>query len=89
MFVYEHDDKGSQGVILSKASAFTMGEVSPDIGPFKANKLYMGGESGSDTAIMLHTHEMPGASKYIGHGIFLGGLKSAKRISYLWRSKSS
>eukprot|EP01035_Chromulina_nebulosa_P019030 gene19030-24850_t len=55
-----------------------MGEVSPNIGPFVSNTLYMGGEQGPDMATMLHTYDLQGQAKYIGHGIYLGGLREAQ-----------
>ena len=44
VFLYEHSVRGSKGVILERPTAFTMGEISPGIGVFEANTLYMGGE---------------------------------------------
>jgi hypothetical protein len=44
-----------------------MGEVSPNIGPLQSNVLFMGGEHGSDTAIMLHRYDLEGFAKYIGN----------------------
>lgn len=81
IFLYSHDKiKGSQGVILTKQTAFTMGEVSPGIGLFEANTLYMGGENGMDMAIMLHSFDLQGSTKYIGNGIYLGGLREAQEF---------
>eukprot|EP01041_Mallomonas_annulata_P006298 gene6298-12743_t len=80
VFIYEHNERGSAGVILEKPSAFTMGESSPNIGVFEGNTLYMGGEDGSDTAIMLHKFDLDGNSKYIGNGIYLGGIRQAREM---------
>lgn len=79
VFIFRHNDEGTSGVILSKQTAFTMGEVSPNISPFEANTLYMGGNDGADMATMLHRHNLPG-SKYVGAGIYLGGIRSGKLV---------
>jgi putative AlgH/UPF0301 family transcriptional regulator len=79
IFIYQYSqEEGAKGVILERESAFSMGETSPGIGCFEANTLYIGGESGSDTAIMLGKVPLDGACKYVGAGIYVGGTKSAK-----------
>lgn len=80
VFVVRHDDEGSQGVILDKPTAFSMGETSPNSGVFAPNTLYMGGETGSDTALFLHKYEMDGACTYIGGGIYTGGYREARQM---------
>lgn len=72
--------RGSRGVILERATAFTMGETSPNCGPFIGNTLYLGGEDGSDKAIMFHKYHLDGYSKYIGAGIYTGGLGKAQKL---------
>lgn len=73
-------ERGSRGVILERATAFCMGETSPNSGPFGPNTLHLGGEDGSDRAIMFHKYDLDGNSKYIGAGIYTGGLASAKAL---------
>lgn len=80
ILIYEHNARGSVGVILGKPSAFTMGELSPNIGVFAPNILYTGGSEGPDTAIMFHKYPLGGYSKSIGTGLFLGGLRQAKEL---------
>lgn len=78
VFIFQHsEEKGSRGVILERPTAFTMGESSPGIGVFEGNTLYMGGDDGSDTAVMLGKFELAGACKYVGAGIYIGGVKAA------------
>ena len=72
--------RGSRGVILERATAFTMGETSPNCGPFGENTLYLGGEDGSDKAIMFHKYSLDGFSKHIGSGIYTGGLGKAQTL---------
>ena len=79
VFIYQYEkEEGARGVILERPSAFSMGETSPGIGCFEANTLFIGGEQGSDTAIMLGKLQLEGACKYVGSGIYLGGMKAAK-----------
>lgn len=80
VFLYEFSQRGSRGVILERPSAFSMGEMSPGIGVFQSNTLFMGGDQGSDTAIMLHSYNITGATKYVGAGIFLGGMGPAREL---------
>ena len=78
VFVYDFGSgRGSKGVILERATAFSMGETSPNSGPFGKNTLYLGGEDGSDRAIMFHKYDLGEKSKYIGGGIYTGGLGQA------------
>ena len=80
VFIYEHGSRGTCGVILERPSAFTMGETSPNIGVFSPNTLFMGGGSGEDTALMFHKYDLSGYSKYIGGGIYLGGIREARQL---------
>lgn len=81
ILIYDHGtDRGTTGVILERETAFSMGETSPNSGPFEPNTLYLGGQGGSDTAMMFHKYDLEGFSKYIGFGMFLGGLKEAKEL---------
>jgi putative AlgH/UPF0301 family transcriptional regulator len=81
ILIYDYGtDRGTTGVILERETAFSMGETTPNCGPFEPNTLFLGGESGSDTAIMFHKYDLEGFSKYIGAGMYLGGIKEAKEL---------
>jgi len=80
IFIYNHNSEGTQGVIVDRPTAFTMGETAPSIGVFEGNTLYMGGEDGGDLAIMFHKYTLNGSSKYIGGGVYTGGLREAKEM---------
>ena len=81
IFIYQYNVKdGAKGVILERPTAFSMGESSPGIGVFEGNTLYMGGDDGSDTALMLGRIDFGGTCKNVGSGIFLGGMKSASEL---------
>lgn len=54
--------------------------MAPGMGVFASNALYMGGNDGGDTAIMIHTHRLDGNAKHIGNGIYLGGMKQAREM---------
>lgn len=80
VFIHEQNSRGTGGVILERKTAFSLGETAPGIGPFAPNTLFMGGESGSDTALMFHKYDLRGNSKYVGSGIFVGGVREAKEM---------
>lgn len=80
VLIFRHDDTGSEGVILERPTAFTMGETAPGIGVFEANTLFMGGENGNDMALMFHKFDLGGACKSIGYGLYLGGLRQATQL---------
>lgn len=79
VFIYQYSiNDGAQGVILERPTAFSMGESSPGIGVFESNTLFTGGDSGMDTAVMFGKYNLPGTCKYVGSGIYLGGIKYAR-----------
>jgi hypothetical protein len=41
-----------------------MGETSPNSGPFEPNTLFLGGEAGSDTAMMFHKYDLQGITAF-------------------------
>jgi putative AlgH/UPF0301 family transcriptional regulator len=88
VLLFDHgSDRGSRGVILEKPTAFTMGETTGNAGPFEANSVFLGGGDGSDTAIMLHKYDLEGFAKYIGSGIYVGGLKQAREMVESFKAK--
>jgi len=80
VFVFEHNERGTQGVILGRQSAFSLGETAPGIGLFAPNPLFIGGESGPDMAIMFHRFDLGGYAKNVGGGIYVGGLRQAREL---------
>ena len=40
----------------------------------------MGGQDGSDMAIMLHRYDLSGLAKYVGGGIYIGGIGPARAM---------
>jgi putative AlgH/UPF0301 family transcriptional regulator len=88
VLLFEYDPKtGAKGVILEKPTAFSMGEMSPTAGPFEPNVLFTGGEDGQDMAIMFHKYDLDGFAKYIGSGIYVGGLKQARELVESYKAK--
>ena len=54
--------------------------------PFVANRVFLGGDAGRDTMVMIHGEEMLPGAEEIGEGVFKGGvtpedLKSAIEAS--------
>jgi len=80
VFIFEHNERGTQGVILGRQSAFSLGETAPGIGLFAPNALFIGGESGPDMAIMFHKFDLGGYAKNVGGGIYVGGLRQAREL---------
>jgi putative AlgH/UPF0301 family transcriptional regulator len=78
VLIYEYNDEGTLGAILDRPSACTMGESSPNIGVFESNTLFLGGNEGSDMAIMVHPYDLAGYAKRLGHGMYVGGIKHAR-----------
>mmetsp|Transcript_12413 Transcript_12413/g.26220 ORF Transcript_12413/g.26220 Transcript_12413/m.26220 type:complete len:293 (-) Transcript_12413:82-960(-) len=72
-----------RGVIIDHPTAFTVGEMSPNImGNLSNNLLFRGGRTGRDTAMLLHSAGGPDgpikSSNMIGSsGIYEGGIVSA------------
>lgn len=87
ILITEYSERGTVGAIINKPTAFTMGEMSPGIGVFEPNALFMGGNQGSDTAIMLHPYELGGFSKNLGNGLYLGGMREAKELVENFKAK--
>ncbi|RYG94341.1 hypothetical protein EON65_57645 [archaeon] len=77
ILIFEHNEQGSKGLIIDKPSPMTMGSSSPGIGAFESNTLFMGGKSGSDTAVMIHALNLGFKSRPLGYGMYIGGLKAA------------
>jgi putative transcriptional regulator len=80
VLIIEHTTNGSQGVILNRPNAFPLGDAAPGMGIFASNKLYMGGNDGADTAIMIHKFDFNGAAKHLGNGVYVGGLRQAREL---------
>eukprot|EP00804_Cyclotella_cryptica_P025367 CCRYP_012457-RB/>CCRYP_012457-RB protein AED:0.03 eAED:0.03 QI:365/1/1/1/1/1/2/58/273 len=88
VFVYaigldDNQDMVIRGVIIDHPTAFTVGEMSPNVmGSISNNLLFRGGNSGGDTAMMLHSaggpHGPIQSGDMIGNsGIYEGGIVSA------------
>ena len=82
VLLIEHDENlGSRGVLLNHETPWLVDEMSPGSfsGTFEANPLFLGGDAGKDTMLMIHGEpELPGA-RPIGRGCYVGGVASAVR----------
>lgn len=80
ILIYNHSPQhGSVGVILDRPSPFTVDGAIPGFPEFRSNRLFLGGNDGSDTATIIHRHDID-MSRYLGYGLFLGGLKQAAEL---------
>ena len=87
VFVYaigldEEDNTIVRAVVLDNPTAFTIGEMSPNVmGGLSDNILFRGGYDGSDTALLLHSAGGNGPVKSVNEigssGIYEGGIVSA------------
>jgi hypothetical protein len=88
VFIYaigldEQENTIARGVVLDHPTAFTIGEMSPNVmGSLSENQLFRGGYDGSDTAILLHSAgggdgPVKSDSMIGSSGIFEGGIVSA------------
>lgn len=82
VLIIEHDAAtGTRGVLLNHETPWEIDEMVPgsNVGPFSANPLFLGGDAGKDTMLMIHGEgELPGA-KHVGKGVYLGGVTNAIR----------
>lgn len=85
IFIYaigndKYGDHVTRGVVIDHPTVFTMGEMIEGtlVGPLTQNILFRGGDTGGDSAIMLHSVGSSVSSKSIGSsGVFEGGIKPA------------
>ena len=87
VFIYaigldDEDNTIVRGVVLDHPTAFTIGEMSPNVmGALSDNRIFRGGYDGSDTAMLLHSAggpDGPVKSDPIGlSSIYEGGIVSA------------
>ncbi|EIE23156.1 DUF179-domain-containing protein [Coccomyxa subellipsoidea C-169] len=81
IFIFEHSEQGSAGLILNKPTQYTIGTMSglealcPE---FNNNGLFLGGDVSPNSMHMLHCHgQLPEAVEII-RGINMGGFDAAK-----------
>lgn len=89
IFIYaiglnDHDEHVARGVILDHPTAFTMGEMSSGTmhGPLGQNILFRGGDSGNDSAMLLHSRGdlISSCNGEIGvSGVFEGGMQESMK----------
>ena len=55
LLVEHNEEKGSKGVLLTNETPFVVGDMTDGLGDmFAENTLFLGGDAGSDTMLMLH-----------------------------------
>eukprot|EP00891_Asterochloris_glomerata_P005622 jgi/Astpho2/5622/Aster-02874 len=81
IFILEHSDESSVGLILNKPTEFLVHQVlgAEDITPeFRDNRIFLGGDVGLDTTFLLHPHGQLPESVEIVNGVFMGGCNAAR-----------
>ena len=79
--VLSHDARGSRGVLLEMATAFTVGEMATPLAdtPFSELPLFRGGGGGKDQILMVHDVSGLARANPVGaQGIHVGGLQAAR-----------
>merc|ERR1719149_503917 len=78
VLIVQHDDKGTKGVLLNHGTPWTVEDLSPGaLEPFAASKVFLGGDAGRDTMVMVHGEDMLPGAEEIGNGAYKGGVNSA------------
>lgn len=80
ILVIEHGSKGSVGVLIDKSTPYSVKESNPALEVFEQNSMFMGGEKSNNMAVMIHQHNLGGFTKYLGYGLYLGGLRQAEEL---------
>ena len=78
VLVLKHDADGTQGVLLNHETPWIVDEMSPGaLEPFAANTVFLGGDAGKDTMVLVHGESLlPGATE-VGRGVYQGGVAAA------------
>ncbi|KAK9819916.1 hypothetical protein WJX72_003947 [[Myrmecia] bisecta] len=82
VFLFQHDNMGSAGLILNRKTDITVGAMSgtsalsPEFAPCP---LYLGGDVGQNTLHLLHGHGGLEGAKETVSGVFQGGVNAAQK----------
>ena len=78
VLILDHDEaKGTSGVLLNHETPWQVEDMTTALTSFAANTVFLGGERGSDTMIMLHNQQrLPGARE-VCDGLWIGGVQAA------------
>ena len=78
VLVTEHGEGITRGVLLTGETPMTVSDVAPgSIDAFAENTVFMGGDAGSQSLVMIHGESaLPGALE-IGRGVYIGGVRAA------------
>jgi putative transcriptional regulator len=79
VLLLEHDgERGSRGVLLNHETPWSVTEMNDALTPFDQNLVFLGGDRGADTMLMLHADaSLPGAAPVGAGGLHRGGLAAA------------
>lgn len=78
VLILEHGEGGTRGVLLNHETPWRVEDLSQGaIEPFAANTVFLGGDAGRDTMVMIHGEPyLPGAEE-VGRGVYQGGVSAA------------
>merc|ERR1719329_1474105 len=78
VLIVQHDERGTKGVLLNHGTPWTVEDLAPgQLEQFAASKVFLGGDAGRDTMMMVHGEEMLPGAEEIGNGAYKGGVSSA------------
>lgn len=79
VLLLDHDgERGSRGVLLNHETPWSVTEMNDALTPFDHNLVFLGGDRGADTMLMLHADaSLPGAAPVGAGGLHRGGLSAA------------
>jgi len=80
IFIVQHDEAGSMGIILNRPTQYTMSQVTEKAGPFGDNPVYFGGDVGDGAVSIVHGNADVKDSLEIRPGLYLGGMESAAQL---------
>ena len=78
VLVLEHGDDGTRGVLVNHQMPWEVQDMNEALTAFEGQAVYLGGDRGADTMLMLHRLPLVKGAKPVGDGgVCLGGLRDA------------
>ena len=81
VLIIEHDASGTKGVLLNHETPWFVSDLSPGeaLEPFVASRVFLGGDAGRDTMVMVHGEDMLPGAEEVGQGVYKGGVAAAAK----------
>jgi putative AlgH/UPF0301 family transcriptional regulator len=78
VLILDHDEeKGTSGVLLNHETPWQVEDMTTALQSFVANTVFLGGERGKDTMIMLHNQPQLAGARQVCDGLWIGGVQAA------------